>query len=88
MALITVAEDDGLDLASYTVLPLKLEGTKDDPRLLALDLRRGCLKWFRVKNITRVKEVFYSLLNVCLLGMLPSSYIFELEAQFQDKAPA
>ena len=87
MAVITVAEGDDLDLSLYTVLPLNLDGTKDNPGLLALDLRQGCLKKFRVKNITRVKEVFYSLLNICLFSMLPSSYIFALEAQFQDEAP-
>ena len=86
MALITVAEGDDLDLASYTVLPLSLDGAKDDPGLLALDLRRGRLKRFRVRNITRVKEVFYSLINVCLLSLLPSSYIFALETRFQDEA--
>ncbi|WGK68112.1 hypothetical protein P0082_06405 [Candidatus Haliotispira prima] len=84
MAIITVAEGDEFDLVPYTVLPLGLDGPKEDPGLLALDLRRECLLRFRVKTITRVNEVFYSVINVCLLSLLPGSYIFALEAKFLE----
>ncbi len=82
MAIITVAEGDDFDLVPYTVLPLNLEGSKENPALLALELRQECLMRFCVKNITRVNEVFYSLINICLLSLLPCEYIFELESRF------
>ncbi|MEM9424030.1 MAG: hypothetical protein AAF975_04490, partial [Spirochaetota bacterium] len=84
MAIITVAEGDSLDLVPYSILPLSLDGPKEDPSLLALDLRQENLKQFRVKNITRVNEVFYSLINIGLLNLLPSGYISDLEVQFQN----
>ncbi len=84
MAIITVAEGDDFDLVPYTVLPLNLTGNKEDPELLALELRLERLMSFRVKNITRVNEVFYSLINVCLLSLLPADYICRLEAEFVE----
>ena len=88
MALITVAEDDGLDLASYTVLPLNLDGKRDDPCLLALDLRESCLKKFRVKNITRVKEVFYSFdQGVLCSACCPAAIFLSWKPNFRMKLP-
>ncbi len=84
MAIITVATGDSFDLVPYMILPLSLDGPKEDPRLLALDLRQECLQQFRVKSITRVNEVFYSLINVCLLSLLSSDYIATLENKFRS----
>ena len=85
MAIITLAEGDNFDLVPYTILPLSLDGPKEAPSLLALDLRQECLKQFPVKRITRVNEVFYSLINVCLLSLLPCDYIFAMEAEYQKE---
>ena len=84
MAIITVVEDEQFNLASYIVLPISVDGPKEHPSLIALDLRQGCLKKFDIRNITRVNEVFYSLINISLLGLLPSDYVFLIEKEFRE----